>query len=191
MAAIGRARETFAALSGGAALLTRLFVGGFFVNTGLAKIRHLGQFEANFAGWHIPYPQFSALLSAYTEFGGGLLTVVGLGTRLVAIPMIFNMLVALFRRGPAVQRLVVRRFPQYRRTALCADLFMADNHRRRLAESRRLAEAGAALIALFRRSADTSARVQQMLQPVLVLLIPKKGVDFFERFFEATRERSR
>jgi putative oxidoreductase len=95
MALIGCAQQTCAGLSGGAALLTRLFVGGFFMNTGLVKIRHLSQFAANFAGWHLPYPQFSAALSAYTEFWGGLLTVVGLCTRLVAIPMIINMLVAL------------------------------------------------------------------------------------------------
>jgi uncharacterized membrane protein YphA (DoxX/SURF4 family) len=43
-----------------------------------------------------PVPVFNAALSAYTEFDGGLLTVIGLATRLVAIPMIINMLVALF-----------------------------------------------------------------------------------------------
>ena len=91
-----RIRTILAASSGPAALLTRLFVGGFFMNTGWGKLHHLDQFAANFAGWGIPYPHFNAALSAYTEFWGGLLTVFGLGTRLVAGPMIINMLVALF-----------------------------------------------------------------------------------------------
>ena len=91
-----RVRVVLGASSGAIALLTRLFVGGFFMNTGWGKLHHLDQFAANFAGWGIPYPHFNAALSAYTEFWGGLLTVVGLGTRLVAVPMIINMLVALF-----------------------------------------------------------------------------------------------
>ncbi|MGH7838443.1 MAG: DoxX family protein [Candidatus Binataceae bacterium] len=95
-ATLDRIYAKLPALSGFAALLTRLFVGGFFMNTGWGKMHHLDQFAKNFAGWNIPYPHFNAALSAYTEFYGGLLTVIGLATRLVAIPMIINMLVALF-----------------------------------------------------------------------------------------------
>jgi putative oxidoreductase len=47
-----------------------------------------------FAVWDIPYPHFNAALSAYTEFIGGWLTVFGLGTRLISIPMIVNMLLS-------------------------------------------------------------------------------------------------
>lgn len=83
-------------MSGAVALLTRIFVGGFFVNTGWGKMHNLDQFAKNFAGWGIPYPHFNAALSAYTEFYGGLLTIAGLGMRFVSIPMIVNMLVALF-----------------------------------------------------------------------------------------------
>ena len=96
VAAAVRLYARLPALSGAIALLTRLFVGGFFMNTGWGKMHHLDQFAQNFAGWHIPHPYFNAALSAYTEFYGGLLTVVGLGTRFVAVPMIINMLVALF-----------------------------------------------------------------------------------------------
>jgi putative oxidoreductase len=42
----------------------------------------------------IPQPEISAYLSAGTEFGGGLLLLVGFLTRLAAIPVTFNMLVA-------------------------------------------------------------------------------------------------
>jgi putative oxidoreductase len=80
-----------------AQLLVRLFVGYFFMETGWGKLHNLDGFAQRFAGWGIPYPHFNAALSAYTEFIGGLLTVCGIGTRLVSIPMIINMLVAIIK----------------------------------------------------------------------------------------------
>ena len=77
------------------ALLTRLFVGYFFMETGWAKIHNLDSFTMRFAQWGIPYPAFNAALSGYTEFLGGALTIVGLGMRFVSIPMIMNMIVAI------------------------------------------------------------------------------------------------
>ena len=76
-------------------LLLRLFIGYFFFETGWGKIHHLDAFAARFAGWGIPYPHFNAVLSAYTELVGGALVVAGLLTRVVAIPLIINMLVAI------------------------------------------------------------------------------------------------
>ena len=76
------------------ALLMRLFVGYFFMETGWAKIHNLDTFATRFAQWGIPHPAFNAALSAYTEFLGGALTILGLGMRLVSIPMIINMIVA-------------------------------------------------------------------------------------------------
>src|SRR5271163_5221857 len=80
-----------------AQLLVRLFVGYFFMETGWGKLHNLDGFAQRFAGWGIPYPHFNAALSAYTELIGGLLTMLGLGTRLVSIPMIINMLVAILK----------------------------------------------------------------------------------------------
>ena len=77
------------------ALLMRLFVGYFFMETGWAKIHNLDAFTMRFAQWGIPYPAFNAALSAYTEFLGGALTILGLGMRFVSIPMIINMIVAI------------------------------------------------------------------------------------------------
>ena len=77
------------------ALLMRLFVGYFFMETGWAKIHNLDAFATRFAQWGIPYPAFNAALSAYTEFLGGALTIIGLGMRFVSIPMIINMIVAI------------------------------------------------------------------------------------------------
>jgi putative oxidoreductase len=77
------------------ALLTRLFVGYFFMETGWAKIHNLDSFAMRFAQWGIPHPAFNAALSAYTEFLGGALTIAGLGMRFISIPMVINMVVAI------------------------------------------------------------------------------------------------
>lgn len=77
------------------ALLMRLFVGYFFMETGWGKIHNLDAFTTRFAQWGIPHPAFNAALSAYTEFLGGALTILGLGMRFVSIPMIINMIVAI------------------------------------------------------------------------------------------------
>src|ERR1700731_1752547 len=67
------------------------------METGWGKLHNLDGFAQRFAGWGIPWPHFNAALSAYTEFIGGLLTILGIGTRLVSIPMIINMLVAILK----------------------------------------------------------------------------------------------
>jgi len=77
-----------------APLLMRLFLGYFFMETGWGKIHNLDAFAQRFEGWGIPHPAFNAALSAYTEFIGGALTIAGLCTRVVSIPMIINMAVA-------------------------------------------------------------------------------------------------
>lgn len=76
-------------------LLVRLFIGYFFFETGWAKIGDLDAMTERFTGWGIPWPAFNAALSAYTELVGGALIVLGLATRLAAIPLCFNMIVAI------------------------------------------------------------------------------------------------
>jgi putative oxidoreductase len=78
-----------------APLVVRLFFGYFWLETGWAKLHNLDQFTARFVDWQIPFPAFSAALSAGMEFVGGGLIMLGLLTRLTAIPMIFNMAVAI------------------------------------------------------------------------------------------------
>jgi putative oxidoreductase len=75
-------------------LLMRLFIGYFFFETGLGKVGNLDAMAERFAGWGIPWPAFNAALSGYTELIGGALIVLGLATRLAAIPLAINMLVA-------------------------------------------------------------------------------------------------
>jgi putative oxidoreductase len=51
-----------------------------------------------FAGWlkdlGMPYPLLNAWMATLVEFGGGILFTLGLGTRLVAIALTVNMLIA-------------------------------------------------------------------------------------------------
>jgi putative oxidoreductase len=75
-------------------LVVRLVFGYFWLETGIAKVHNLDGFTQRFVGWGIPHPAFSAALSAWTELVGGLLLMLGLFTRLVSIPMIINMAVA-------------------------------------------------------------------------------------------------
>lgn len=77
-----------------ALLLLRLFVGYFFFESGWGKIHNLETFTQRFMEWGIPMPAFNAALSAWTEAVGGLLIMAGLATRLVSIPLIINMIVA-------------------------------------------------------------------------------------------------
>ncbi|MFO1505965.1 MAG: DoxX family protein [Lysobacterales bacterium] len=78
-----------------APLAMRLVFGYFWFETGLAKLHNLDGFTARFVDWAIPFPAFSAGLSAGTEMVGGALIMLGLLTRLVSIPMIINMIVAI------------------------------------------------------------------------------------------------
>ena len=94
---VGLTAQVFGRLSSAMwipALLTRLFVGYFFLTSGWAKVHDLATFTSNFQSWGIPYPAFNAALSAYTECIGGALTIAGLGMRFASIPMIINMTVA-------------------------------------------------------------------------------------------------
>ena len=76
-------------------LVIRLVFGYFWLETGIGKVQNLDGFTQRFIGWGIPHPAFNAALSAWTELVGGLLLMLGLFTRLVSIPMIINMFVAL------------------------------------------------------------------------------------------------
>ena len=76
-------------------LLMRIFFGYFWLETGWTKLQGIEGFTARFVQWGIPFPAFSAQVSAWTELIGGVLIMVGLFTRLTALPMIINMAVAI------------------------------------------------------------------------------------------------
>ena len=74
-----------------APLLIRIVFGYFWLETGWAKLHNLERFMQ----WGIPFPAFSAGLSAWAEFIGGALMIAGLATRATMVAMIINMLVAM------------------------------------------------------------------------------------------------
>ena len=76
-------------------LLVRLSFGYFWLETGIAKVANLDGFTSRFVDWGIPFPGFSAGLSAWTELIGGALLMLGLFTRLTCIPLAINMVVAI------------------------------------------------------------------------------------------------
>ncbi len=75
--------------------LIRLTVGVVFIQSGWGKLHTLDDVTKLFTDLHIPMPGFNAVLASSTEFFGGILILVGLGARLVALPLAFTMVVAI------------------------------------------------------------------------------------------------
>src|SRR5271163_3536434 len=78
-----------------ATILIRLAVGGVFFASGLIKFLYANQGAGRFAKLGIPAPAFLANFVGVVEIAAGLLLVVGLATRLAAIPLVIDMLVAI------------------------------------------------------------------------------------------------
>jgi uncharacterized membrane protein YphA (DoxX/SURF4 family) len=78
-----------------ATILIRLAVGGVFFASGLIKFLYANQGAGRFAKLGIPAPELMANFVGIVEIAAGLLLAVGLATRLAAIPLVFNMLVAI------------------------------------------------------------------------------------------------
>jgi putative oxidoreductase len=86
----------FASRAPAATILIRLIVGGVFLSEGLQKFifpNALG--VGRFLKIGIPFPEVMAPFVGVFEIGCGALIIFGLLTRLAAIPMIINMLVAI------------------------------------------------------------------------------------------------
>jgi putative oxidoreductase len=76
--------------------LARLTVGLVFVGTGWGKIHDIQRVVDFFTNdLHIPLPGFNARLVACTELIGGAAMLLGLGTRLFAVPLSITMVVAI------------------------------------------------------------------------------------------------
>lgn len=83
------------ALSFIAPLLTRLVIGYAFYQTGGGKIANIEGTTEFFAGLGIPLPAANAHFISRLEYYGGMLLIVGLGTRIVASLLGSTMVVAL------------------------------------------------------------------------------------------------
>src|SRR6516164_7374576 len=76
-------------------LLLRLMAGGDFFWEGILKFVYVNQGVGRFTKLGIPFPHFSAAFIGYLEIVGGLLLLTGLMTRLIAIPFVVEMIVAI------------------------------------------------------------------------------------------------
>lgn len=72
----------------------RLLWGFQFLQTGFGKWQDIPKVTAFFTDIGIPFPMLNAYVVATTEFVGGTLLIVGLCSRLTALPLIFSMIVA-------------------------------------------------------------------------------------------------
>jgi putative oxidoreductase len=75
-------------------LVLRVYFFWQLFQTGQGKLAHLDKITEYFASLGIPFPGFNAALAGATETFGGLLLVVGLASRLTAIPVAITMAVA-------------------------------------------------------------------------------------------------
>src|SRR4029078_9707440 len=76
-------------------LLARLVIGAVFVPTGWGKLHNLPDIVAFFRQLGIPYPELQAPVVSSIELVCGALVLVGLATRVAAIPLICTMVVAI------------------------------------------------------------------------------------------------
>jgi putative oxidoreductase len=75
--------------------LARLVVGTVFFQSGWGKLNGLDQVTEFFTQLGLPMPAVQAVLASTTEFVCGALLLVGLATRLAALPLIVVMIVAI------------------------------------------------------------------------------------------------
>ena len=76
-------------------LILRLMAGGVFFWEGLLKFVYANQGVGRFTKLGIPFPSETATFVACLEIGGGLLLLSGLATRIIAIPFVIEMIVAI------------------------------------------------------------------------------------------------
>jgi putative oxidoreductase len=86
--------ENVAKLQSPFLLAIRLYWGWQFAQTGWGKLNHLDKIQTFFASLNIPAPVFNAHFVSSLEFVGGVLLILGLGSRLIALLLTGNMLVA-------------------------------------------------------------------------------------------------
>ena len=75
-------------------LAVRLYWGFQFAQTGWGKLHNLAKITGFFASLNIPFPGFSAPFVSALEFVGGILLMLGLFSRTVALLLAGNMFVA-------------------------------------------------------------------------------------------------
>lgn len=75
-------------------LAIRLYWGWLFCQTGWGKLSDIPKVVDFFTSLGIPAPALNAHFIALLEFGGGILLILGLGSRLIALPLTIDMIMA-------------------------------------------------------------------------------------------------
>jgi putative oxidoreductase len=75
-------------------LAIRLYWGWQFLETGWGKLSDIPKVVDYFTSLGIPAPSFNAHFVALLEFGGGILLILGFGSRLIALPLTIDMIMA-------------------------------------------------------------------------------------------------
>src|SRR5262245_49569054 len=75
-------------------LLIRVYWGWQFWQSGWGKLSNIDRTVQYFASLGIPAPSLNAHFVALLEAGGGILLILGLGSRLIAFPLVIDMIVA-------------------------------------------------------------------------------------------------
>jgi putative oxidoreductase len=75
--------------------LVRVTLGVVFMGTGWGKLHSLDKVTDFFTQLGLPAPHFQAVLVASTELFGGLAILLGMATRLAALPLMITMIVAI------------------------------------------------------------------------------------------------
>ncbi|MGA2685166.1 MAG: DoxX family protein [Verrucomicrobiota bacterium] len=75
-------------------LAIRLYWGWQFFQTGMGKLENIGHVTQFFQSLNIPLPGANAWLVAIMECFGGLLLMIGAGSRLIAFALAFDMIIA-------------------------------------------------------------------------------------------------
>ena len=75
-------------------LAVRLYWGWQFFQTGYGKLMHISKVVGFFTSLGIPFPALNAYFVSSLECVGGVLLFLGLGSRIIALPLTIDMLVA-------------------------------------------------------------------------------------------------
>ena len=76
-------------------LFARIVVGWVFLWSGWGKLNALERITQNFVEWGVPFPRIMTPFVSGVEFFGGLLLLLGLFTRIAAVPLVIVMIVAI------------------------------------------------------------------------------------------------
>lgn len=77
-------------------LAVRLYWGWQFARTGWGKLAHIDKITEYFQSLGIPMAHANAYMVGTLEFVGGILLILGLGSRIITLPLTVNMLTAYY-----------------------------------------------------------------------------------------------